>query len=44
VVALGGNALQRRGAPETFEELYRAAREAAERIADIASAGGEVVV
>jgi carbamate kinase len=44
VVALGGNALQRQGAPETFEELYRAAREAAERVADIAAAGWEVVV
>ena len=33
VVALGGNALLRRGADDTFEELYRAARAAAERIA-----------
>ena len=44
VVALGGNALLRRGAPDTFEEMYRAARLAAERIADIAAAGWEVVV
>ena len=44
VVALGGNALLRRGAPDTFEELYRAARDAAEHIADIAAAGWEVVV
>ena len=44
VVALGGNALLRRGAEDTFEELYRAARDAAEHIADIAAAGWEVVV
>ena len=39
VVALGGNALLRRGADDTFEEMYRAARAAAERIADIAAGG-----
>ena len=44
VVALGGNALLRRGAEDTFEELYRSARGAAEKIADIAAAGWEVVV
>lgn len=44
VVALGGNALLRRGAEDTFDEMYRAARAAAERIADIAAAGWEVVV
>src|SRR5687767_537111 len=44
VVALGGNALLRRGADDTFEEMYRAARAAAERIAEIASDGWEVVV
>ena len=44
VVALGGNALLRRGAEDTYEEMYRAARVAAERIADIAAAGWEVVV
>jgi carbamate kinase len=44
VVALGGNALLRRGADDTFEEMYSAARTAAERIADIAAAGWEVVV
>ncbi len=44
VIALGGNALLRRGAEDTFEEMYRAARVAAERIADIAAAGWEVVV
>ncbi len=44
VVALGGNALLRRGAEDTFDEMYRAARTAAERIADIAAAGWEVVV
>jgi carbamate kinase len=44
VVALGGNALLRRGAPDTFEEMYAASRAAAERIADIAAEGWEVVV
>ncbi len=44
VIALGGNALLRRGAPDTYEEMYLAARGAAERIADIAADGWEVVV
>jgi carbamate kinase len=44
VVALGGNALLRRGEEDTFENLYRSARLAAERIADIAAVGWEVVV
>jgi carbamate kinase len=44
VVALGGNALLRRGAPDTYEEAYRAARSAAEKIADIAADGWEVIV
>jgi carbamate kinase len=44
VIALGGNALLRRGAPDTYDEMYAAAREAAERIADIAADGWEVVV
>ena len=44
VVALGGNALLRRGAHDTFEEMYRAARAAAERIAEIAADGWEVVL
>jgi carbamate kinase len=44
VVALGGNALLRRGEQDTFENLYRSARLAAERVADIAAAGWEVVV
>jgi carbamate kinase len=44
VVALGGNALLRRGADDTFEEMYRSCREAAERIADIAAEGWQVVV
>jgi carbamate kinase len=44
VVALGGNALLRRGADDTFEELSAAARAAAERIADIVAEGWEVVV
>ncbi len=44
VIALGGNALLRRGADDTFDEMYRASRLAAESIADIAAAGWEVVV
>lgn len=44
VVALGGNALLRRGAQDTFEEMYHSARGAAEKVADIAAAGWEVVV
>src|SRR5918992_1208814 len=44
VVALGGNALLRRGEEDTFESMYRSARLAAERIADIAATGWEVVV
>jgi carbamate kinase len=44
VIALGGNALLRRGAADTYEEMYVAARAAAERVADIAADGWEVVV
>lgn len=44
VVALGGNALLRRGQEDTFENLYRSSRSAAESIADIAASGWEVVV
>ena len=44
VVALGGNALLRRGEEDTAEEMRRSARFAAERIADIAAAGWELVV
>ena len=44
VIALGGNALLRRGAADTYDEMYVAARGAAERIADIAADGWEVVV
>ncbi len=44
VVALGGNALLRRGEEDTFENMYRSSRLAAESIADIATAGWEVVV
>ena len=44
VIALGGNALLRRGAPDTYEEMYAAARGAAERIADVAADGWQVVV
>jgi carbamate kinase len=43
-IALGGNALLRRGAEDTFDEMYRSARAAAERVADIAASGWEVVV
>src|SRR4029450_4553520 len=44
VIALGGNALVRRGQGDTFENLYGSSRSAAERIADIAEDGWEVVV
>jgi carbamate kinase len=44
VIALGGNALLRRGSEDSFEQMYRAARLAAEKVADIASLGWEVVV
>jgi carbamate kinase len=44
VVALGGNALLKRGEDDTAENLRRSARFAAERVADIAQAGWEVVV
>lgn len=44
VVALGGNALLRRGQEDTYENAYRSARGAAEKIADIAAAGWEVVL
>jgi carbamate kinase len=44
VIALGGNALLRRGAEDTYDEMYAAARGAAERVADIAQMGWEVVV
>ena len=44
VVALGGNALLRRGQDDTFENLYGSARAAAEGIADIAATGWEVVL
>jgi len=43
-IALGGNALLRQGEEDTFEEMYASARRAAERVADIAAAGWEVVV
>jgi carbamate kinase len=43
-VALGGNALLRQGEDDTIEEMRSSARFAAERIADIATAGWEVVV
>jgi carbamate kinase len=44
VVALGGNALLRRGQDDTVENLYTSARAAAEGIADIAAGGWEVVL
>src|ERR671937_922208 len=44
VVALGGNALLKRGEDDTPENLRRSARFAAERVANIAQAGWEVVV
>jgi carbamate kinase len=44
VVALGGNALLRHGQEDTYENAYRSARGAAEKIADIAAAGWEVVL
>lgn len=44
VIALGGNALLRRGEEDTYANLLAAARGAAERIADIAASGWEVVV
>ncbi len=44
VIALGGNALLRQGEEDTIEEMRSSARFAAERIADIAAEGWEVVV
>ncbi len=44
VVALGGNALLRRGEEDTVEHMREQARFAAEQVADVAAAGYEVVV
>jgi carbamate kinase len=44
VIALGGNALLRRGDEDSAEVMRKNARMAAERVADIADAGWEVVV
>jgi carbamate kinase len=44
VIALGGNALLRRGQEDSYENMFASARRAAEKIADIAAAGWEVVV
>jgi carbamate kinase len=44
VVALGGNALLRRGEDDTFENMYASARRAAERVVDVADAGWGIVV
>jgi carbamate kinase len=44
VIALGGNALLRRGESDTYENAFASARLAAEKIADIVAAGWEVVV
>jgi carbamate kinase len=44
VVALGGNALLRRGDEDSAEVMRKNARMAAERVADVASLGWELVV
>jgi carbamate kinase len=44
VIALGGNALLRRGQEDSYQNMFASARGAAEKIADIAAAGWEVVV
>jgi carbamate kinase len=44
VVALGGNALLRRGQEDSYANAFASARLAAEKVADIAAAGWEVVV
>lgn len=44
VVALGGNALLRKGQEDRFENVYASARVASERVVEIASAGWEVVL
>jgi carbamate kinase len=44
VIALGGNALLRRGDEDSAEVMRKNARMAAERVADIAAAGWEIVV
>jgi carbamate kinase len=44
VVALGGNALLRRGDEDSAEVMRKNARMAAERVADIATQGWEVVI
>ena len=44
VVALGGNALLRRGDEDTAEVMRKNARAAAEKVADVAEQGWEIVV
>lgn len=44
VIALGGNALLRKGAEDTITEMRGSARYAAEKVADIAALGWEIVV
>lgn len=44
VIALGGNALLRRGEEDTPEVMRRNARLAAERVADVAALGWEIVI
>ncbi len=44
VVALGGNALLRRGDEDSAEVMRKNARKAAERVADVAEHGWEIVV
>ena len=44
VVALGGNALLRRGDEDSAEVMRKNARSAAEKVADVAEQGWEIVV
>jgi len=44
VIALGGNALLRRGEEDAYENMFASARSAAEKIADIAAGDWQVVV
>ena len=44
VIALGGNALLQKGAEDTIEEMRSSARFAAEKVADVAARGWEILV
>ncbi|HEU4527904.1 MAG TPA: carbamate kinase [Actinomycetota bacterium] len=44
VIALGGNALLRRGEEDSYENMFASARGAAEKVAEIAAAGWQVVL